>query len=122
MQQTKLFDAEWRLMEILWAREPLPAKEISRLAAENIGWNKNTTYTVLKKLVEKNVLRRDEPNFICVPLLRHEEAARAETHNLIERLYGGSKKAFFAAFAQDESLTEDEIAALRSMIDGMPNT
>ena len=119
MAQTKLFDAEWRLMEILWANEPLPAKEISRLAAETIGWNKNTTYTVLKKLVEKNILRREEPNFVCVPLLGREDAARAETQSLIEKLYGGSKKAFFAAFAQDESLTEDEIAALRSMIDGM---
>lgn len=113
-----LYDSELRLMELLWQREPISAKELSLIAAEKIGWNKNTTYTVLKKLVEKGVIRRSEPNFICTTLLSREEVRRAETRGLIEKLFGGSKKALFSALLSDESLSREELDELRAMIDG----
>ncbi|MDR0889339.1 MAG: BlaI/MecI/CopY family transcriptional regulator, partial [Oscillospiraceae bacterium] len=112
----KLFDAELRLMELLWEHAPISAKEISLLAAEKLDWNKNTTYTVIKRLIEKQVVRRDEPNFICTCLINRDAVQKAETNTLIERLFGGSKKAFFAAFA-DETLSPDEVEALRSRIE-----
>ena len=112
----KLFDAELKLMEILWEHPPLPAKDISLLAAETLDWNKNTTYTVLKRLVEKGALDRREPGFICVPRLNRTDAQKIETETLIQRLFGGSKSAFFAAFA-DEKLSEDEIGALKALIE-----
>ena len=112
----KLFDAELRLMEMIWEHEPVPAKEISVLAAEKFGWNKNTTYTVIKRLIEKEVLRRDEPGFICSSIIKKDDVQKAETKTLIEKLFGGSKKAFFAAFA-DEKLSLDEVEALKSLID-----
>lgn len=63
----KLFDSEAKVMEIIWARGAISAKEISLIAADTIGWNKNTTYTVIKKLETKGFIRRDEPGFICTP-------------------------------------------------------
>ena len=67
--QEKLFDSEAKVMEILWEKGALSAKEISLIAADTIGWNKNTTYTVVKKLEAKGFIRRDEPGFICTPLV-----------------------------------------------------
>ena len=112
----KLFDAELRLMEVIWEREPISAKEISLIAAENFDWNKNTTYTVIKRLIEKEVLRRDEPGFICSSIIKRDEVQKAETNTLIEKLFNGSKRAFFAAFA-DENLSPDEVEALRMLIE-----
>jgi len=112
----KLFDAELRLMEIIWEREPISAKEISVIATEQFDWNKNTTYTVIKRLIEKEVLRRDEPGFICSSIIKRDDVRKAETNTLIEKLFGGSKKAFFAAFA-DEKLSSDEVEALKALIE-----
>ena len=112
----KLFDAELRLMEIIWAYEPVSAKEISLIAAEQCGWNKNTTYTVIKRLIEKEVLRRKEPGFVCSSVVKRDEVQKAETNTLIEKLFGGSKKAFFSAFA-DEQLSPEEVEALKALIE-----
>lgn len=61
----KLFDSEMKVMELIWANEPVSAKQLSLLAAQSIGWNKNTTYTVLKKLEAKGFLLRRDPGFVC---------------------------------------------------------
>ena len=112
----RLFDAELRLMEIIWEREPVSAKEISVIAAKQFGWNKNTTYTVIKRLIEKKVLRRDEPGFVCSSIVKRDDVQKSETNTLIEKLFGGSKKAFFAAFA-DEKLSPEEVEALKALIE-----
>ena len=112
----KLFDAELRLMEIIWEHEPVSAKEISVIAAYQFDWNKNTTYTVIKRLIEKEVLNRDDPGFICSSIVKRNDVQKAETNTLIEKLFGGSKKAFFAAFA-DEKLSSDEVEALKALIE-----
>ncbi|MDD3400178.1 MAG: BlaI/MecI/CopY family transcriptional regulator [Eubacteriales bacterium] len=111
----KLHDAELRLMEIVWQGN-MTAKEIALRAAETIGWNKNTTYTVLKKLVDKGAILRKEPNFVCVPLIERKDVGREQTDSLIDRLYGGSKKAFFAALIEDEGLSADELDQLKELL------
>lgn len=117
MPQIKLFDAELRLMEIVWAHEPVTAREVSLIAAKEIGWNKNTTYTVLKKLVEKGAVRRSEPNFLCSSLITREQVGTEETRKLIDRLYDGSAKAFLASFLRKETLSPDELDELKEIID-----
>ncbi len=116
METVKLFDSELKIMDIVWAEEPVSAKEISLIAAETIGWNKNTTYTVIKKLIEKHVIKRTEPNFICTSLVKKEDVQKAETKSLIDKLYNGSKKAFFAAFIQDD-ISDDELEELKKLIE-----
>jgi len=114
----KLFDSEAKVMEILWERGPLSAKEISLIAADSIGWNKNTTYTVIKKLEAKGFIRRDEPGFICTPLVSQNEVQKNEAESLLKKFFGGSRKALFSALLEDEKLTDSEIEELKDLIDG----
>jgi predicted transcriptional regulator len=116
LETIKLFDSELKIMDIVWEKEPVSAKEISLIAADRIGWNKNTTYTIIKKLIEKNGIARTEPNFICTSLIKKGEVQKSETINLIDKLYNGSKKAFFAAFIE-ENISEDELAELKKLIE-----
>ena len=106
--EDKLFDSEAKVMEILWDHGELPAREI----------NKNTTYTVIKKLEAKGFLRRDEPGFLCTALITREEARRTEARTLLHKVFGGSRKALFSALLEGETLSDDEIDQLRRLIDG----
>lgn len=113
----KLFSSELKVMEIIWANSPIPAKEISLIAAETIDWNKNTTYTVIKKLVAKGFIKREDPGFICTPLVSQSQIQKGEAASLVKKVFGGSRQALFSALLEDEPLTEDEISALRELID-----
>jgi predicted transcriptional regulator len=116
MEMVKLFDSELKIMEIVWRNGEISAKRISMIAGEEIGWNKNTTYTIIKKLIDKNAIGRTEPGFICAPLISRDAVQKDETERLINKLWGGSKKAFFAAFV-DEHLSDGEIDELKSLIE-----
>ena len=111
-----LYESEAKVMEIIWERGPLTAKEISLIAADSIGWNKNTTYTVIKKLETKGFIRRDEPGFICTPLVQKEEVQKNEAFSLLNKVFRGSRKALFSALLDDEDITESELDDLRRMI------
>ena len=113
----KIFDSEAKVMEILWERGPLSAKEISLIAADSIGWNTNTTYTVIKKLEAKGFIRRDEPGFICTPLISREEIRKNEAVSILNKFFGGSRKALFSALLEDEKLSDQELEELRDLID-----
>jgi predicted transcriptional regulator len=104
-------------MEIIWNRGPLSAKEISLIAADSIGWNKNTTYTVIKKLESKGFIKRTDPGFICTPLVSQEEMQKKEAVSLLNKVFGGSRKALFSALLEDEDLSDTEIKELRDLID-----
>lgn len=113
----KLFDSEIKVMDIIWDNEPVSAKDVSLIAAEKIGWNKNTTYTIIKKLESKGYVNRKDPGFICTSLISKENICKSETEGLINKLFGGSKKALFSALLEDEKLTEDDILELKKMIE-----
>lgn len=113
----KLFDSEAKVMEIIWSKGPLSAKEISLIATDTIGWNKNTTYTVIKRLEAKGFIRRDDPGFICTPLVSQNEMQKAEVESFVKKVFGGSRKALFSALFEDEQLSESEIEELKKLID-----
>ncbi len=113
----KLFDSEAKVMEIIWSRGTLSAKEISLIAADSIGWNKNTTYTVIKKLESKGFIKRTDPGFICTPLVSQEEMQKKEAAALLKKVFGGSRKALFSALLENEDLSDAEIRELRDLID-----
>ncbi|NLA87203.1 MAG: BlaI/MecI/CopY family transcriptional regulator [Clostridiales bacterium] len=117
MEKLKLFEGEIKLMELLWEHEGASAKELSLLAAEKIGWNKNTTYTVIKKLVNKGAVKRTEPGFICRSLITREEAGREEAKEVLRSYFGGSVKALFSSFMADGTLSEEDARELRRLID-----
>ena len=113
----KLFDSELKVMELIWANEPISAKELSVLANKEFGWTKNTTYTVIKKIEAKGYIKRTDPGFICISLISKKDVCENETQGLIDKLFGGSKKALFSALLEDEKLTQDEIDELRRLIE-----
>ena len=113
----KLFDSEIKVMEIIWENEPVSAKEVSLIATERIGWNKNTTYTIIKKLEAKGFIKREDPGFICTSVYSQSQIQKSEENSLIDKLFGGSKKALFSSLLEDEKLSDDELAELKAMIE-----
>lgn len=111
----KLFESEQHVMEVIWEEGEVPAKEIVKVLKERIGWNKNTTYTVIKKCIEKNAIQRTEPGFMCKPLIAREEFQSYELNKLITKTFNGSKSQFLSAFFE-ENLSEKEIAEIEAMI------
>ncbi|MBE6543567.1 MAG: BlaI/MecI/CopY family transcriptional regulator [Ruminococcaceae bacterium] len=115
--ELKLFDSELKVMELIWDLEPVSAKDLSLYAEEKYQWNKNTTYTVIKKLESKGYIKRNDPGFVCTSLISKSEVQKSETEGLINRLFGGSKKALFSSLIENESLTSSDIEELRRLID-----
>ena len=113
----RLFDSEIKVMDIIWANEPVSAKQISLIAADTIGWNKNTTYTIIKKLQSKGFVQRSDPGFVCTSLISRDEIQRTETRSLMDKFFGGSRKALFSALLDDGELSPEEIGELRRMIE-----
>ena len=115
--ETKIFDSELKIIDILWTAGELPAREIAALAADQVGWSKTTTYTVLKKCVEKGLLERRDPGFLCRPLLTRQDAQRRETRDLIDRMYGGSADRLVASLLEGKTLSTQELQRLRQLVE-----
>ena len=113
----KLFDSELKVMEVLWEQGPRPAKDIVDVLLGRIGWNKNTTYTVIRKCIEKGAVERGEPGFVCTPLVSRDEVARTETEQLIDKMFGGSSELFFSSFLKNQGISEEDALRLARMIE-----
>lgn len=112
----KLFDSELKVMEVLWKKGSLPAREIVDILTQRIGWNKNTTYTVIKKCIEKEAIERVEPNFICKALVSQDEVQQSETEQLIDKMFGGSSELFFSSFLKNQGMSEEDAERLAKLI------
>lgn len=112
----KLFDSELKVMEVLWEHGEKSARDIVDILSGRIGWNKNTTYTVIKKCIEKGAVAREEPGFLCRPLVTRDEVAQSETEQLIDKMFGGSSELFFSSFLKNQGLSEADAARLCQMI------
>ena len=88
--QSKLFDSELKVMGVLWREGDCTAKHISDVLNQEVGWNMNTTYTLIKRCIGKGAIQRSEPNFLCHALIQTEEVQQLQTDELIDRLYDGS--------------------------------
>lgn len=113
----KLFDSELKVMEVLWKKGELTAGQIALILKEGIGWNRNTTYTVIKKLLEKEAVARYEPNFTCRALISKEEVRREETSELIDKLFDGSSEVFISSFLSGKKLSAEEVERLKQIVD-----
>ena len=115
----KLFDSEWKVMEVLWQEGDTTAKALSLRLADSAGWNKNTTYTVIKKCIEKGAIERREPNFICHAQITKQQAQKEEAETLVEKVFDGSAELLFASILSDWSLSKDELARLKALVEAM---
>ena len=114
METPKIFESEYRFCLILWEREPVKSTELARLCKERLGWSKTTTYTVIKRLSERGVLKNE--NTVVTALISKEEAQLSELDELMEKKFEGSLPAFIAAFARRQSLSEKDIQELQRII------
>lgn len=116
----KLYDSELKVMEPLWdGGGPQTAGALAKTLADRCGWNRNTTYTVIKKLIDKGAVARSDPGFVCTPLVTRQEVQRLETDSLIARLFGGSRAQFLSAFLSEKDLTPAEAQQLRALIQNL---
>ena len=115
MSTPKIFESEYRFCLILWEHEPVSSRELSELCKEKLGWSKTTTYTVIKRLSDRGVLKND--NTVVTSLVSKDEAQVSEIDELMEKKFEGSIPAFIAAFARSRKLSDKEIAEIRQIIE-----
>ncbi|MBO4992535.1 MAG: BlaI/MecI/CopY family transcriptional regulator [Firmicutes bacterium] len=112
----KLFDSELKVMNVLWNRGDTRAKEISDILKEEIGWNMNTTYTVIKKCIAKGAILRMEPHFLCHAAIEKSQVQQAEAEELMDKLFDGSPELLFASLLSSKKLSEDQLQRLRQIV------
>ena len=115
MDTPKIFDSELRFCEILWQHEPVKSSELVRLCADELGWKKSTTYTVIKRLTERGVVHTE--NAVVTAKVGREAVQQAESRAVVDKNFHGSLPGFLAAFVGGKGLTAAEADELRRMID-----
>ena len=112
----KLFDSELRVMQVLWENGDSSAKDIAAALGKQIGWSKTTTYTVIKKGIDKGAVKRADPGFICHAEISIDEAREYETDELISRMYNGSADMLAASLLSSDRLSKEEIGRLKELV------
>lgn len=115
MEEWKLYDAEYRLMEIVWEKEPLSSTELYKACLPRLGWKKSTTYTVLRKLCERGFLKNEAS--LVTSLVKKEDVQRYESQDVVEKWFDRSLPRFVAAFLGERKLSEEEAEELKRLID-----
>lgn len=115
MPTPKIFESEYRFCLILWENEPISSRELSDLCKEKLGWSKTTTYTVIKRLSERGVVKNE--NTVVTSLVSKDEAQVSEIDEIVEKKFEGSIPAFIAAFARSRKLSDKEINEIRQIIE-----
>ena len=115
MEIPKIFESEYRFCLIMWEHEPVTTTELVKLCKERLQWKRTTTYTVIKRLGERGVLKND--NGMITSLVSKDEAQASEIDELVEKKFEGSLPAFIAAFTRHQKISEQEIDEVQRMID-----
>ncbi len=115
MSIPKIPEGEYRFCRIMWEHQPVTAVELVKLCQEQLGWKRTTTYTVIKRLGERGVLKAE--NGVVTALISQEEAEASEIHDLVDKKFGGSLPAFVAAFTRHQSISEKDLDEVQRMID-----
>ncbi len=113
---TKLFDSELKVMDVLWKQGDTPARDIAKVLAGELGWNVNTTYTLIKRCMKKGAIQRSEPGFLCHALIPKSAVQEAETDELINKVYDGSADKLFAALLGRKKLSAQQIEKLKQIV------
>ncbi|PZE21565.1 penicillinase repressor BlaI [Paenibacillus xerothermodurans] len=114
----RISEAEWEVMNVLWEKAPLTASEVTHALQEKTDWKPKTIRTLLDRLVKKQVVgvKQDQKVYTFFPLHTQSECQRAEAQSFLQRIYGGAMKSMLVQFVEEESMTEDEIKELRSIL------
>ena len=113
----KLFDAEYKFMNIVWAHEPVNSTELTRICEKELGWKKPTTYSMIKKLSERGIMQNEKA--IVTTLIAKDAVQKYEADAFIDKVFDGSMPSFITSFLQDKTLSEEEAQKIKEMIDGV---
>ena len=111
----KIHEGEYRFCLIMWEHQPIKAVELAKLCQEKLAWKRTTTYTIIKRLGERGVLKLE--NGVVTALISKEEAEAAEIETFVESKFGGSLPAFVAAFTKHQDLSDSDLDEVQKMID-----
>ena len=111
----KIFESEYRFCLILWEHEPVKSTRLAELCREKLNWSKATTYTVIRRLAERGVLKNE--NAVVTSLVSKEDAQLEELEELVDKTFEGSLPAFIAAFSRSKKLRQEDVEQLKSLID-----
>lgn len=118
MEIPKITDGELHVMNVLWEKGTVTAAEIVKALKLTNNWNRNTTYTFINRLVEKNIVKREEPNFLCTALFSREEIGLSETKSLLAKMFNGSLNKLVASFVNgDEKIDKQELEEIKKLIE-----
>ncbi len=115
MSTPKIFESEYRFCLILWENEPITSRELSEICKEKLGWSKTTTYTVIKRLSDRGVLKNE--NTVVTSLVSKEDVQKSEIDELVEKKFEGSLPAFVAAFSKKKKLSDKDISEILNIIE-----
>ncbi len=115
MEHLRLAEGEYRFARIVWENEPLPSGKLVELSQKELGWKKSTTYTVLKKLVERGILRNE--NAVVTAAVPREDILREESRAVVDRAFEGSLPSFLAHFMGGKTISNAEADELKALID-----
>ena len=118
METPKIFDSEYRFCLILWEHEPVNSTKLVELCKQQLGWSKATTYTVIRRLAERGVVKNE--NATVTSLISKAEAEESQVEELVDKTFGGNLPAFIAAFSRSKRLTREDVDQLRALIDNFP--
>lgn len=115
MEVPKIFESEYRFCLILWDNEPIACSKLAQLCKEQLGWSRTTTYTVIKRLTERGVLKNE--NSIVSTLVTKQEVQVSEIDEMMDKTFEGSLPAFIAAFAKRQNLSDKDIEEIKRIIE-----
>jgi len=115
MKKNKLFDAEYRLADIIWSREPINSTELVRISQEELGWKKSTTYTVLRKLCDKGIMLNNSARVSSI--VKKEDVLREEGKEILRKGFADSLPKFLTAFLAERKLSPREAEELKKIIE-----
>ena len=111
----KIHEGEYRFCLILWENEPIQSAKLAQLCKEQLGWSRTTTYTIIRRLTDRGVVKSEDA--IVSSVVKKEEVQLSEMNELVEKTFEGSLPAFIAAFARRQKLSEEDVEALRRLIE-----
>ena len=117
--ENKLFDSELKVMGVLWREGDCTARHIADVLGQEVGWNVNTTYTLIKRCIAKGAIARTEPHFMCHALVEKQTVQEEQTNELIDRIFDGSADKLFAALVGGKRVSAETLRALRDMLSDM---
>lgn len=116
MSEIRLHEGELNIMELLWSNKVLAAKDIAKIIKEYIGWEKNTTYTVINRLIEKGAVQREDPGFICKALISKRTVQNIETKAWLDKVFNGSLNTFLVEYLKNQILSNSDIMELERIV------